>query len=106
MMAQIYQNAKLTISAASASHCYEGFFREGYAFLNLSRQPIRVNETEFCTVLVSNSFNSSQPTSSWAAASPILQPINRRAWTLQEATSILFIDLHKGRDLLEMSVQL
>jgi hypothetical protein len=46
-MAQVYQNEKRIISAASASHCCESFLRGDYASLGLLRQPIRVNETEF-----------------------------------------------------------
>jgi hypothetical protein len=72
-MLQIYENSLLTISAACASSCNESFleildYRGGYL-------PVRVDEDVTGSILLSK-----MELTSWT-----FQPINNRAWTLQES---------------------
>jgi hypothetical protein len=83
-MLSIYLNAQFTISAAGARTCHEGFlatqqdhdesFHEGPFFL-----PLRADEDTMGSVLIM------KDTRSWAEVVSERQPLNERAWTLQEA---------------------
>ncbi|KAE9373668.1 HET-domain-containing protein, partial [Stipitochalara longipes BDJ] len=97
-MLRIYRNAQFTISAASASNCKQGFLKvlplqdgtddtEGPFFL-----PLRVDENTMGSVLVSKGEGQ------WYTMRSQEQPINKRAWTLQEALLtprlLIFTSLH------------
>ncbi|CAM1503231.1 Fc.00g080070.m01.CDS01 [Cosmosporella sp. VM-42] len=79
-MLQVYMNAHFTISAASASSCDQGFLQrrfdkeKGPFFL-----PVRVDADTMGSVLISDTGLS------WQNVGANAQPINKRAWTLQEA---------------------
>jgi hypothetical protein len=93
-MLQIYRNSLFTISAASASKCAQGFLEMRYddSSIGAFYHPLRVDENTMGSILISDC------SSSWAAVGAQSQPINERAWTLQEAIItprlLIFTKLH------------
>lgn len=78
-MGTIYHHAYITISAASASNCTQGFvrqqaFRDTYVFL-----PFRVDEKSVNRIAMGPIKHSDN----WTL-SPMPEPIHERAWTFQE----------------------
>ena len=75
-MMRVYQNAKVTISAASASSCRQGFLEEDYRPLKLYRLPVRVDENTSGTLPFDDGEGLVEDRS---AISSMPQPVNTRA---------------------------
>ncbi|UPL00481.1 hypothetical protein LCI18_011415 [Fusarium solani-melongenae] len=94
-MFQIYFNSCFTISAASAMTCKDGFLKRlplndtGLFFL-----PIRVDKSTKGSVLLS------REGPYWAMIGAYPQPINDRAWTLQEAMLTPRLLIFTGMDVI------
>jgi hypothetical protein len=80
-MLDIYMNSEVTISAASTSHCNQGFLEERHGTHDgVFYLPLRVDEDTMGSILISRDSVSEHP---WDVQNE--QPINKRGWTLQEA---------------------
>ncbi|KAF2121176.1 heterokaryon incompatibility protein-domain-containing protein [Lophiotrema nucula] len=76
-MKQTYQNADLTISVACADVCTEGFLNPQYN--GFFRLPVQLDESTSGNILMNDQ------TSTWARGRGSPEPLNQRAWTLQES---------------------
>jgi hypothetical protein len=79
-MFSIYQNAQVTISAAKAANCNEGFLPQP---LEVFCVPVKVNDYEVGELLLSK-HNVKEVQDSKRHHDSNEHPINSRAWTLQE----------------------
>jgi hypothetical protein len=96
-MLRIYLDAQFTISAAGAENCNQGFLAEQEQFNDSYKGgpfflPLRTDEDTMGSVLIM------EDTHSWSEVVSRRQPLNERAWTLQEALLtprlLIFTDLN------------
>ncbi|KAF2276949.1 HET-domain-containing protein, partial [Westerdykella ornata] len=78
-MLRIYENSFVTISAGSASSCNEGFLDPRLDSRSPRQLSVRINNNQIGTLVVGNQEETLE------FSDHISQPINNRAWTLQES---------------------
>jgi len=84
-MLRVYQNARVTISAANASTCQEGFLKEKFSPDGPFHLPVRVHGDKFGSLIVRPQSSLFTGGGKWKTYISTPQPINSRAWTLQES---------------------